>query len=633
MATVYIDKTPFELRDNLILAKGGEATIYPYTPGLVLKIYKDAGHPDFAGDLTQQRIADERIELNQRKLKEFPTNLPPAVITPQKMATDKAGRRILGYAMRFVDNAEVLRMYYDQDFREKGIDDNVVISIFLNLYQGILDIHKVAVIGDFNDLNVLVSGSAVYFIDADSYQFGRYFCTTFTQTFVDPLICDPLADEPLLTKPHNKESDWFAFNVMLFRSLLFVGPYGGMYRNPKHKIPQTKRALLRITVFDDHVIYPQSARALRVLPDDLLDYFLKVFKKDFRGIFPKGYLENLRWTKCTKCGLYHARGSCPSCMVAPAVAVKQVITVKGKVTRERIYKTDGIIVYATVSGDKLHFLSYEKAKQSTGAKEEEHAFIRDGQFEVVRYKLLPQMRFRICGKKSLIGYKNSLVIFEPNKQPVRVLVDSFGSLPIFDANDQHYYWTADDHLYRDDDFGSYRMGNVIAGQTQIWAGPSFGFGFYSAGGYRANFIFDTNVAGINDSVVLPSIKGQLLDASCTFTHNLCWFFISTSEGGKSINRCFVLNRRGETLGTFEALEDDGSWLGARIRGHSATGNILLIATDEGVIGVQIQPDKSIKQVVDYPDTKSFVNRTTNLFISKGMLYAVKRDEINLLKIS
>ena len=41
-------------------------------------------------------------------------------------------------------------------------------------------------VGDFNDLNILVTGTDAWLIDADSFQFGTYLSPVFTERFLDP---------------------------------------------------------------------------------------------------------------------------------------------------------------------------------------------------------------------------------------------------------------------------------------------------------------------------------------------------------------------------------------------------------------------------------------------------------------
>ena len=63
----------------------------------------------------------------------------------------------------------------------------------------------------------------MHLIDVDSYQFGGFTCSMFSERFVDPRLCD--AQQLVPVRPHDAESDWFAFAVMAFRSLLGVGPW------------------------------------------------------------------------------------------------------------------------------------------------------------------------------------------------------------------------------------------------------------------------------------------------------------------------------------------------------------------------------------------------------------------------
>src|SRR5206468_1441187 len=110
-----------------------------------------------------------------------------------------------------------------------------------------LGLHGAGVVaGDLNDLNILVTRKDEgFFIDADSYQFGRYRCAVFTERFVDPLLSDAGATAPRLARPFEETSDWYAFFVLLMQCLLFVGPYGGIYRpkDQSKRVPAGARPL------------------------------------------------------------------------------------------------------------------------------------------------------------------------------------------------------------------------------------------------------------------------------------------------------------------------------------------------------------------------------------------------------
>ncbi|MEI6064899.1 MAG: hypothetical protein WCQ26_09925, partial [Pseudanabaena sp. ELA748] len=313
---IYLNQKRIKVNPKAAIGKGGEADIYDLKNGKVLKLFKPADHPDYQLLPQEQLAAKARIAIHQQKLPAFPPNLPVRVIKPEELATDKHGM-ILGYAMPFLQNTIPLLKYSDRNYRQtNAISQQFVTALFRDLHETVLKIHAVNVtIGDFNDLNLLVSQNQVNIIDADSFQFGQFPCQVFTARFVDPILCDRNANQPILTSPHNPDSDWYAFTVMLMQSLLYVDPYGGVYK-PKSQasqIPHSARPLQRITIFHPDVRYPKPAIPYKVLSDDLLHHFHNCFEKDWRGDFPKNLLESMRWTKCNQCGIEHLRTSCPIC--------------------------------------------------------------------------------------------------------------------------------------------------------------------------------------------------------------------------------------------------------------------------------------------------------------------------------
>jgi len=626
MPDVYVASKRLSLDPSKVIGKGGEADIYDIGGGKALKLFKTPSHPDFTGEPREQEAARERIKIHQTKLLSFPKNLPSRVIAPEELATDAAGKQIKGFTMRFVRHAELIMRYGDRKFREAGVGNDVVLRLFRDLYQTVCGIHAAnVVIGDFNDLNIpVINGTEAYIIDADSFQFGGYLCKVFTARFVDPLLCDPHATSPMLSKPHNPNSDWYAYAVMLMQSFLYVDPYGGVYKpkNLANRIPHGERPLRRITVFHPEVTYPKPAVPFRVLSDDLLDFFHRTFEKDERGEFPLRILEEMRWTKCTACGTEHARATCPTCKFAAPAAVKEVTIVRGTVTATRIFQTKaGLIVYACLQDGKLRWLYHEN---EMFLRDKERILISSG-------SLNPRMRFRISGDSTVIALENRGIVFTPGEPDAPFVVDTYGTLPLIEANERHQYWSANGQLLRDGQFGgSEYIGDVLAGQTLFWAGPQFGFGFYRAGNLNVAFVFDAERRGIKDTVKIPSMRGQLIDSTCAFSSQYCWFFASLREAGQTLNRCAVIDQAGNVVATAQAEDGDGSWLGT-IRGKCAARNFLLSATDEGVVRLELQQG-SIVQTRIFPDTEPFVDSASNLFIGSEGLYVVKSHQIHLLKI-
>lgn len=604
------------------IGKGGEADVYDIGNGLALKIFKAANHPDFAGNPEEQKFASGRIREHQQKLRQFPQNLPSGVIKPTELAYNLAQNLIVGYAMRHVAGAELLIRFSERSFREKGISNEKMLTILRRLHKLVPAIHQSqAVIGDFNDLNVLVLGDQVFLIDADSFQFGKFPCRTFTDRFVDPLLCDPLENQLLLLKEHSVESDWYAFAIMLMQCLLFVGPYGGVYRpkDPGQMVPHQLRPLRNITIFHPDVRYPKPAIPFKVLPDDLLQYFHEVFERDRRGIFPDKLLDNLRFTTCDFCRTEHARAVCPVCAQAAPAAVKEVVTIRGEVRSTRVFKTRGVILFASYQEKKLRWIYHEANR-----------YLREDGQAVLDGRLDPLMRFRIAGNKTLFGKDGRVATLAKNQPAEFLTVDEFKNLPIFDANHSGRFWLQGGQLFRDGEFGPKYIGDVLQGQTLFWTGPQFGFGFYRAGNFMSAFVFDAKRAGIKDISKFPLPKSQLIDATCVFSDEYGWFFIATQDGGKVVHRCILLDISGNILAENRADQGDGTWLG-NLRGKCAAGKFLFGATDDGVVRLEASAG-SIVTTREFPDTEPFVNAGCHLFAGTEGIYVIDRQEIRLLKI-
>jgi H/ACA ribonucleoprotein complex subunit 3 len=623
---VYVNGRRIRLSPTDAIGKGGEADVYALPSGLALKVFKSPAHPDFQGLPDEQDAARLRIDMHQKKLPELLTlarTLPARVVAPQALATDRAARRILGYTMRHLAGAEVLLRYSDRGYRSVGIGQETVRRIFLDLHATVACIHEAGVIvGDFNDLNVLVAGTEAYLIDTDSFQLSDYPCPVFTARFVDPLLCDPDQNYLVLRRPYTAASDWYAFAVMLMQSLLFVGPYGGVYRPARSSqtVPQEARPLRRITVFCPQVRYPKPAVPYARLPDDLLHYFHEVFEKDRRGEFPKHFLEELRWTTCTVCGSEHARSLCPECALAAPAAIKEVVQVRGKVVARRVFHTDGVIVFATALNGELRWLYHENNR----FKRDDGSVVFDGALD-------PRLRIRLHGAATLLGRDGQVVTLTPGEQPARLAVDTCGGEPAFDCNGKGIFWIDQGRLLRHGRCGPECIGEVLAGQTRFWVGPLFGFGFYRAGDLSVAFVFDAARNGINDTVKLPAWRGQWLDSCCCFAGDRCWFFLARNDGCRTIHHCLVVRPDGSVEASAQAEPGDGSWL-ATLDGKCAAGDFLLAATDGGIVRVAADQGR-VQVAAQFPDTEPFVDSDCRLFPVREGLAVISRQDIRLLRIT
>jgi len=444
----------------------------------------------------------------------------------------------------------------------------------------------------------------------------------------------------MLVQPHSAHSDWYAFAVMLMQCLLFVDPYGGIYK-PKdatQKLPHPARPSRRITVFHPEVVYPKPAVPYRVLSDDLLHYFQAVFAHDRRGPFPTALLDTLHWQTCASCGREHARSYCPDCTIPPisletgvpaTAAVAQTgqgVTIRGKVTATRLFHTSGIILAAAMQQGKLCWVYHEAG-----------TFRRDDGTIVLTGDLDPYLQWGIQGNATLLHKANQLVILAPGEVTTSLAADDFAT------NSTHRYWTHNGQLLRDGTLGAEYVGDVLSGQTQIWVGESFGIGCYRAGNLSVTFVFNSQRSGINDRVQLPRWTGQLLHTCCTFTPERCWLFTVTQEQGQMWHRCTVITASGAVEAAAIAQPGDGSWLGQamvgnRTSGHCAASNFLLVATDDGVMRAETIPPSvqggmgTIQQTKTFPDTEPFIAANSQLFSGREGLYVVNAQEILVLTL-
>jgi hypothetical protein len=605
-----------------LVGKGGEAYVYDIGGGEVAKIFKEPDDPDFGLEPLQRKLAAQRIATHQTKLKEFPfSKLPSRIVVPKVLLTDINGRKILGYTMEFLKGVEPIFSFMDRDFRETGgIDNNAMMEAFGDLRTTVKQTHDVdVVISDFNPLNALKQGSIVRIVDADSMQNGKFLSRLYTANYVDPRLCDPKLSSPVLLKSHDELSDWYAFTTMLFETLLYVRPWGGIYK-PKDrskKVPQDARPLLGISVFNPEVGYPKPATPLKVLPDDLLDLFFRTYEKGYRGEFPAKLLE-IRFGKCPKCGLEHAKAACPSCSTA-SIVTQKVTQVRGNVRADFTFQTRGVVILASVQNGELKYVYHESGK-----------FLREDGRVVLEGDLDSNMRYRIQGNKTILAKSGRMVTLEAEKVIDNVPVDSFGNLPMIDANSKHRYWSSGGILYRSEVIGSEVVGSVLEGQTLFWVGENFGFGFYRAGNLTRAFVFDADRPGINDSVDIIPVRGQLIDSTCVFTGSKAWFMTTEKIGSKIMNRVQVINIDGGIEASAEAEMGDGSWL-SKIRGKLPVSNFVLSATDQGMVRAEITSGRIVK-TNEFPDTEPYLDENSFLLPDMGGVLVIRKREIVKLSI-
>lgn len=623
---IYLQGRHIRLSPAQSLGQGGEAEVFALDANRAVKIFKGPDHADYQGNPATIEAARRRLETHQRKLPAFPKGLTDSVIAPLELGTDRSGRTIRGYAMRRLKDLELLSRYGDRSFRDGGIPAAQVTSVFQDLARTVseLHLHRV-VIGDFNDRNILTDGGKAFLIDADSFQFDGFPCEVFTAEFLDPRLASDHGTALVPNAPFDQHSDWYAFAIMLFQSLLFVHPFGGLHRpgDPTARIPQYRRPLDRISVFHADVRYPRSALPLETLPDEWLQRFGHLFEGRIRDPWPVSLLQQVRWQRCPGCGLEHARSTCPACRTVVVPAPEQR-TIRGNILVKPIYRARGILVEVSCHDGVLRWIESD----SNGYLDEHGTRILSGKPD-------PTLKFRRRSRETLIGRGTSLARLSATIAPVQGVVERCEGVPQFDADERSAVWIQAGSLWEDAPVAPRLIGQVLSEQTRFWIGSTFGFGFYRAGGLWVPFVFARG-GTLRDDLSLPRLPGELLSAECFLDNERCWFFTLTRGGGHTtasqhtIARCIVLRKDGMIEATLEESYPGTPWLSPS-GGKCALGGCLLAATDDGLVRLEVSAG-GIFETRRFPETAPFVHAGCRLLSAPEGLIVVDGPEIRRLQL-
>ncbi len=623
------------LDPNQLIAIGGEAEIFR-VGNWALKWFKSPDYPGFVGDPDESALAARRIAEHQRKLPALHAICSGLSGVNAVLPIDLAyttSNKVGGYVMQFLSNCVKLRQLKTPALRKK-VANEVVVTLFRKIHAGYGILHAAGIVqGDANELNFMIDlGSETpWFIDMDSAQFGAYPCRVFTKNYVDPRICDASKLFPEQKRPHDENSDWYAFDTLLFQTLLMMHPLIGGKHIPHKKgslaIGRDERIMRGISVYHPEVTMADLVQEglvvhWKTLPDDINHRFAEVFAHRLRGEFPVKLLEEIVWKRCSACGLTHARNVCPDCLTASPASIKAQIIIHGSVTVQRVFKTSGDIVAFAMKGGKPLYGCAENGK-----------LFREGGRVVGSFPANVLERYGIAGDATLFVERNLLIVNVQGAASRTHVIDSFRGTPVFAANGSDYVWSEGGTLMRYGRFGPEPIGKVLAGGSQIWLGEKFGFGFYQAGSLFQPFFFDAfGQSGVFDQIVFPPLKSDLLDASCVFGGDCVWFMRTVKDGSRILNKVAVISKAGGIIATHEEEEGNDSWLGS-IRGKFAVADFLLAATSRGIVKMECVTGK-ISETKSWPDTASYVSSDCTLAGGefggrKGLFVASRRTIVHV----
>ncbi len=565
-STYHLNDKKITLSNQNVIGIGGEATVFQHH-GQAVKIYL---HPTTTRD---QKL---------RALITASASLPPNVIAPQQLVFDADNRQAVGFTMPLLSpNHTDLRQLSIKKYRNQtGYTSRHVADLFLNIYDTLTTIHANGMIaGDLNDLNIMFENTTPHFIDVDSFQFATFPCLVGTEAFIDPT----LYNVDLSIRPHfTPQTDWYAFAVLLFKSLLLTHPYGGVHRT-LHLL--TARAQSQISVFHTDVIYPRIAYPPELLSDELTNIFSDWFDHGQRAIFPRdaltAYAANL--TTCPGCNATYPanRRTCPICTHTVPVTTPQTIHT------QTLLQTTGPIIAWRVLGGRVQALAHESGKviyyETTNGRHPHRLEL---------FNILPDATYTFLD--------NLLVISPSRETDILMLVDVSGdtpqpitqtttahfggTVPIFGAGSHALYRLAGNFLMR----GRIKNGNLIEtavlsvtnGQTWFRVNPTgdqvFGyFRFFNQ--YQYWLLADGNRV---DADLIPLAPGEvLIELDVQFTDQTALIIRQTQHNGADHTRLDEIDAKGRRL---NALTIHDATTLTPLDAHAYAPGLILRATDTGL---------------------------------------------------
>ncbi|GHO47922.1 hypothetical protein [Ktedonospora formicarum] len=384
---------------------------------------------------------------HERKLLSLTTrawSLPGEIIAvPGQIVRDVNADNVIGLAMPYFGApvAEVALLANKRQRAARAISTRQVCDIFLSAGQALLAIHSAGlVVGDLNDQNLLFREREALWIDVDAWQFDTFPCPVACEDYLAPeLYGVDLSLHPAFAPEH----DWYAFAVLLFRSLLLVHPYGGTYP----QLPLlTQRATQGVFVLQSEVTYPKFAYTPELVNEALLSVFERYFRQGWRGTFPLTELEEYRASLITchacKQDFPGERQTCPHCQVRTQSITRVASMEVGGVKCEELMRTEGSIVFHALAGGTLTVVAYEQGNAVLYRKRPLAPLER-----FILFKAIPGAQYALVGDTLIVNpaYSTRLLCLDISGDSPRPLYQSATSL--FSGSKQAIFQGSPTHLY------------------------------------------------------------------------------------------------------------------------------------------------------------------------------------------
>lgn len=536
------------------LGNGGEAVVYREGDH-ALKIFRTPDDEFYLGSGDAPRRMREQAK---SRLKDYPVKLPAfpvwvgdRVVGPIEFIQLDSKYPVGGYAMKLVQDSVPLRQYTKRKWkRRKGITLNDIGQIFVDLYDTVAELHACGMlIGDFKPDNVLVRENSAYVVDAESMAYDQFRCRTYSEGYVDPLLCDPRLDYEVLVKPYNETSDWYAFTVVLFQCLTNLTPYEGVYMTPPGEKPvkPAERSLRRISVFNKHVKVPGITESIKELPEELQHYFYNVFEGGLREKPTRELIESLCDSEVEPFDPVEH-----TCWAKFSVDDSEVNT-EESLHLSSFYSGTGTIVSSGVYNGKMKYLVKEN-EMLLDEKGKELLTIDSDHFNAFRCARSGYLFGMDHDNDTFQQFDGPFYYVPPRSQPVKVEeVDPApdGSPNIAMIN-KRLFWLRNGKLQSPDLKRSLAR---FQGTAALYAGERFGLILRVDNGELA-CLYLLRKSNIRRLTGLPPMMGSVTHFEAVFSKQFVWVFLTAEWEGQKTRYILVLNHEGKLRAMGAVHTDD-----------------------------------------------------------------------------
>lgn len=236
----------------------------------------------FKGKTAFKVYHDPKLMIPEGKILELAKLAQPNVLGPQEVLYD-GKKKPIGFTMPYISDAGFLLWLFNKGYKDQeGITPEMVTHIVKRMRETFQHIHTCkCLVADPNEMNFLISKDhrEPYFIDVDSYQTPSFRATAVNRSIMDRTV--PFGSFTEMT-------DWFGFGVVAFQLYTGAHPYKGATKaySPREIRQDLKAMDDNVSIYHKDMSMPKNALPLSVIPQNLQEWFKRVFHEKERSIPP-----------------------------------------------------------------------------------------------------------------------------------------------------------------------------------------------------------------------------------------------------------------------------------------------------------------------------------------------------------